>query len=110
MRMLITQLDRTLLYRWAQFNRWGNAIDIAVAMVAVGACWFGGQVSEASQYVQVPAEMGVALTGPDAAQWLVLIRMNDISRARRDCQPVPQPTGGKACAFTLWTQLPPAAH
>jgi hypothetical protein len=55
MRMLITQLDRTLLYRSAQFNRWGNAIDIAVAMVAVGACWFGGQVSEASQYVQVPA-------------------------------------------------------
>jgi hypothetical protein len=33
-------------------------------------------------YVQVPAELGVALTGPDAAQWLALMRMNDIGRAR----------------------------
>jgi hypothetical protein len=75
-------------------------------MVAAGTYWWGGRASEASQYVQVPAEPGVALTGPDAAQWLALIRMNDIGRARRKCQPVPQSADGKACAFTLWPQLP----
>ena len=79
--MLITQLERTLLYRWTQSNRTGIAIGVAVAMVTSAGCWFGtGKISEASQYVQVPAELGVALTGPAAAQWLALIRMNDICR------------------------------
>jgi len=104
-RMLITQLDRTLLYRWTLFNCTGIAIGVAVAMVTAAGCWFSGRASEASQYVQVPAELGVALTGLNAAQWL--IRMNDICRAWRDCLPVQQPAGGKACAFTLWTQLSP---
>jgi hypothetical protein len=31
------------------------------------------------------AALGVALTGPDAAQWLNLMRLNDIGKAERVC-------------------------
>ena len=106
---LIQYLDRALPHRGTQFNRWGIAISGTVAIVVANVYWFGGRASEASQYVQMPVELGVALTGPDAVQWLALMRMNDIGRAQRDCQPVPQPADGKAYNFTLWTQLPPVA-
>jgi len=50
-----------------------------------------------------------ALTGQEAGNWLPLLRMNDLAAALQNCQPVPQPHGGQACAFTLWTQPPPPA-
>jgi hypothetical protein len=49
MRILITELDRTLLHRWSQFNRGGIAIGVAVALVFGAACggvgwWWRGVV------------------------------------------------------------------
>ena len=49
---LIRHLDRALLHRGTQFNRWGIAIGGAVAMVVASVYWFSGRASEASQYVQ----------------------------------------------------------
>ncbi|MEA2731783.1 MAG: hypothetical protein QOF70_6258 [Acetobacteraceae bacterium] len=42
MRTLITELDRTLLHRWTQFNRAGIAIGVVVALVFGVACGVGG--------------------------------------------------------------------
>jgi hypothetical protein len=42
MRTLITELDRTLLHRWTQFNRAGIAIGVVVALVSGVACGVGG--------------------------------------------------------------------
>ena len=42
MRTLITELDRTLLHRWTQFNRVGIAIGVVVALVFGVACGVGG--------------------------------------------------------------------
>jgi hypothetical protein len=42
MRILINQLDETLLHRWAAFNRAGIAIGVLVALLFGGACTFGG--------------------------------------------------------------------
>ena len=39
---LISQLDRTLLHRWAQFNRAGIAIGVAMAILFGAACGAGG--------------------------------------------------------------------
>jgi hypothetical protein len=38
---------------------------------------------------------GRALTGPQAAGLLLLLRMNDLGAAWRDCRPVPQPHDGR---------------
>jgi hypothetical protein len=42
MRMLITQFDQTLIYRWSQFNRAGIAICAAAAVVFGTVCGVGG--------------------------------------------------------------------
>jgi hypothetical protein len=41
MRLLIDQIDETLLHRWAQFNRAGIAIGVAVSL-AFGGWWWRG--------------------------------------------------------------------
>jgi hypothetical protein len=42
MRMLIEQLDETLLHRWTQFNRVAIAIGVMVALAFGAACGGGG--------------------------------------------------------------------
>ena len=49
-----------------------------------------------------------AMTGPEAAHWLPLLKANNLAQAWSHCQPLPQPNGGKACSFALWTEQPPA--
>ena len=39
---LVTQLDRTLLHRWTQFNRAGIAIGVVVALLFGALCGAGG--------------------------------------------------------------------
>ena len=42
MQVLINQLDETLLHRWAQFNRAGIAIGVAVSLAFGAVCGAGG--------------------------------------------------------------------
>jgi hypothetical protein len=42
MRILINQLDETLLHRWEAFNRAGIAIGVAVSLAVGATCAFGG--------------------------------------------------------------------
>jgi len=74
----------------------------AIAFIAsVGGAYWLGRVHEAAQYIQTPAALGVALTGPDAAQWVTLMRLNDINNSRRDCT---TEHGGVGCSFSFWTK------
>lgn len=85
---------------------WGVRLAAAGLLVAVGAvCGGGGYYLGTSQYVHVPAELGMALTGSNAAQWATLMRLNDIGRAQRSCS---AQAGGVACSISLWTQSPAA--
>jgi hypothetical protein len=106
---VLEQIDATLQHRWVKLNWAGIAIGIGAALVFGVICggagyWFG-RSTEADKLVQVPAQLGVALTGPDAAQWTNLIRLNDIGKASRVCSPQ---SGGQACAIALWTKAPTA--
>ena len=80
------------------------ALVAALLIGAAGGYWFGWS-DEATKYVQTPSELGVALTGPAAADWTTLIRLNDIRRAERTCAPQ---AGGVACSISLWVKPPPA--
>lgn len=42
MRILINQLDDTLLHRWAAFNRAGIAIGVTVSLAVGATCAYGG--------------------------------------------------------------------
>ena len=61
-----------------------------------------------SQLVDVPAAVGAALTGRDAAAWVDLMRENDIGRVNRTCA---AQNGRKACSFVMWVEpvSPPRA-
>ena len=41
-RILVNQLDKTLLHRWAQFNRKAIAISVAATVLFGAACGIGG--------------------------------------------------------------------
>jgi hypothetical protein len=72
--------------------------------------WRGGRAA-ADSYAKLPAEWNITLmTNHDAARWIELIRKNQQKGVFDDCKPVPQPNGGKACSFLLWTDPPPATH
>jgi hypothetical protein len=96
------------LVRASLWKSWAAlAATVLVAVVlGFGAGWWLGSSREADKYVQVPASLGVALTGQEAAQWVNLIRLNDISRANRICA---EQAGGMACSISLWTK-PSAAR
>ena len=68
-----------------------------------GGYWCGYRAAE-GRLVDVPAALGVALTGRDAAEWLRLIRDNDIGRVNRSCN---EQNERRACAFWLWTEPAP---
>ena len=79
---------------------------LAAVFVGAGAGYWFGQYAAASRFVQIPAALGVALTGPDAAQWLNLMRLNDIGKAERICG---AQAGGVTCAISFWV-TPPTAN
>ena len=83
-----------------------GAVLLLVALLAGARAgyWFG-QSAEAARFVQVPAGLGVAMTGPDAAQWVDLMRLNDIGKAERVCG---SRSGGVACTISLWVKPPTA--
>lgn len=83
----------------------GAGLLLAAVLAGGRAGYWFGQSTEAARLVQVPPALGVALTGSDAAQWMNLIRLNDIGKAERVCA---DQAGGVACAITLWVK-PPAA-
>lgn len=97
-------LDKWLMYRWTQFNRRAVAICVAVVLAFGAACW-GVGFSMSSTRIEA---LNQAMTGPEAAHWLPLLKANNLAQAWSHCQPLPQPNGGKACSFALWTEQPPA--
>jgi hypothetical protein len=81
---------------------------VQVAMV-VGGLVIGAGIGYGTANVRLTAAVAGLdrrLTGPDALQWLGLMRDNDIARAARSCA---SQAGGTACSFALWTDPPPAA-
>ena len=79
---------------------------LAAVLAGAGAGYWLGQNAEARRFVQIPAALGVALTGPDAAQWLNLMWLNDIGKAERVCG---AQAGGVSCAISFWV-TPPTAN
>jgi hypothetical protein len=83
-RILIDQLDETLLHRWTQFNRSAIAIGVATTVIFGVMCGAGGWWSRGA----VPALIGV--------------------RAETDqCQN--RPDGSRLCWIPIFERLPPAA-
>lgn len=80
-RALVTQLDQTLLHRWAAFNRAGIAIGVGVALLFGLACGVGGWFARGD----VPALAGVH------------------AGAER-CQD--QAGSGRLCWIPVWERLP----
>jgi hypothetical protein len=80
-RVLVQQLDQTLLYRWTQFNWAGIAIGVGVALLFGLVCGAGGWFARGD----VPALAGVH------------------AGAER-CQD--QAGGGRLCWIPVWERLP----
>ena len=105
----VRRMDARLVRRMAQFNRWAIVAATLLGMAMMGGAWSGGywcgfRAAE-NRLAPVPAALGEALTGRDAAIWLTLIQNNDIDRVQRTCA---RQNGREACAFTLWTDpVPP---
>jgi hypothetical protein len=73
-------------------------------IAGAGAYWWGYRAAE-NRLIEIPAAIGAALTGRDAAAWLDLMRNNDIAQAHRTCA---AQNGRNACSFALWTEpMPP---
>jgi hypothetical protein len=105
----VTRMDARLLHRMTQFNRWAIAIALLLGVAIAGGVgtagyWWGYHAAE-NRLIEVPAAVGLALTGRDAAVWLELIRDNDIARVNRTCAPQ---NGRNACSFVMWAEpMPP---
>jgi hypothetical protein len=89
---------------------WRNVLIAAgllfatTAIGAAGGYWFG-RTTEAAKYVHVATGLNAALAAPEAAEWLSLIRLNNIKQANRTCE---AQAGGVACSISLWTKAAPA--
>jgi hypothetical protein len=83
----------------------GAGLSLAAVLIGASAGYWIGQTTEAARFVQVPPMLGVALTGPDAAQWVNLMRLNDIGKAERVCR---AQAGGLTCAISFWVSPPTA--
>ncbi len=79
---------------------------VGILLLVGGGSFWLGQSTEAAKYVQVPEQLGVTLTGPDAAQWLDLIRNNNIRGAMAQCT-VRIQASRKACDLPLWLESAP---
>ena len=98
------RMDARLLHRMIQFNRWAVAAAALLGMITAGGAWSGGywrgyRAAE-DQLAGVPAALGGAMTGRDAAVWAGLIRHNDMERVKRTCG---EQNGRAFCSFALWT-------
>ena len=101
----VARMDARLAQRMIQFNRWAIVIALVLGGTIAGGVgaagyWWGYHAAE-SQLVDVPAAVGAALTGRDAAVWLDLMRENDIARVNRTCA---AQNGRKACSFVMWVE------
>ena len=103
--MMIAHTNRNFL----RATNWRTAVVGAVAVgallvvVGVGGYWLGWR-SE----VVLTNDLGVLLrTNSASAQAaLVLLRNNDLGNVMATCQPLPQPSGRKACALAAFTGPP----
>jgi hypothetical protein len=91
-----------------QFNRWAIAIALLLGTAIAGGSgtagyWWGCRAAE-DRLIEVPAAVGLALSGRDATAWLDLIRDNDIARVNRTCA---QQNGRNACSFVMWAEPMP---
>jgi hypothetical protein len=108
----VARMDTRLAHRMMQFNRWAIAVALLLGMAIAGGAgaggyWRGYRAAE-SQLLDIPATVGVALTGRDAAVWRDLMRDNDIARVNRTCA---QQNGRNACSFVMWAEpMPPRAN
>jgi len=109
----VARMEHRLAGRMIGFNRWAIVLAMLLgmgiaALAGAGGYWWGYRAAGA-QLVPVPAALGEALTGRDAALWLALIRNNDIGRVNRTCA---MQNGRTACSFALWAEPvpPPAAN
>jgi hypothetical protein len=105
----VARMDARLAHRMIQFNRRVIAATLLLGMLLAGGVgtagyWWGYHAAE-NRLIEVPAAIGLALTGRDAAVWLDLIRDNDIARVNRTCAPQ---NGRNACSFVMWAEpMPP---
>ncbi len=97
------ELHQWLVYHWKRMNQWAVVGCSAATLVFGAACWAGGYFM-ANGRIEA---LNQAVTGPEAANWAPVLRMNNLADAWSHCRPLPQPHGGRACAFPLWTQPPP---
>jgi hypothetical protein len=114
-RFVGTQIAQSATDQLGRISRWvvvrnvllAAGAGLALLVVGAGGGYWFGQSTEAARYANLPTELILALSNHDAARWLELMRNNSRKGALDDCLPINQPSGGKACAFTLWTELPP---
>ena len=88
----VARMDARLAHRMIQFNRWAIAIALLLGMAIAGGagagCYWWGYRAAEGQLVDVPAAIGVTLTGRDrGTAWRDLMRDNDIARVNRTCAP-----------------------
>jgi hypothetical protein len=83
------------------------ALFVAALWIGGGLGYWRGSRAMADSYAKLPAEWSMGMmTNRDAARWLDLMRKNPQKGVFDDCKAVPQPNGGKACSFVLWTDPP----
>lgn len=97
---------RAATFKQHRVSFWVAAGVLITSIVVSGCLGILWELHEdANRYINVPAALGIALTGPEGAEWVNLIRLNDLRAVNRRCQ---QQTGGDACDFSFWTNRPPA--
>lgn len=109
----VGRMDANVARRMIQFNRWSIVVAALLGMAIAGGAWSGGywwgyRTAE-NRLINIPAALGEALTGQDAAAWLALIKNNDLGRVNRTCG---EQSGRRACSFSLWIEAvpPPGAR
>jgi hypothetical protein len=116
----IAQASMAEIKRAAWWERARSIALVAAGTVAFGGAMLGGGYWWASsaaaaryaaleeEYINLPAEFNVVMANHDAERWLDLMRRNTQKGALDHCVDAGvQPSGGKACSYVLWTELPP---
>jgi hypothetical protein len=91
-------------HNWRTTLLAGAVLAGSVLIAGVGGYWWGYRAAE-NRLIEVPAAVGMALTGRNAAVWLDLMRNNDIDTVNRTCA---AQNGRNACSFSMWAEpMPP---
>lgn len=98
-------VERLVLQRFRMMVVAVAGILVLTLVVGAGGGYWLGYRHEAERTLAAQAGLPVVLTGEGAAQWLNLMRLNDITRSSKTCSPQ---NGREACSIALWTQ-PPAS-